>query len=191
MPRKLANALLILALLIFAVVSWQWLDDQDPAETVAQSAVPMAENQTDYTLEDFTITNVNNAKGQVYRLQGKSLAHFVNGTDSIIDTPVVQMSGADNQQWSGSADSGFLSPDFSTLELVGDVQLTHVRRNSPPVNVTTDSIDIDTRTRQMQAPQPVDIKGEHWSFKASQMQADLDNGILTFQSGVEANYAVP
>ena len=74
MPRKLANALLILFLLIVAVVSWQWLDDSRPTEQASQSTVPMAENETDYTLEDFVITNVNNHKGQVYQLRGKSLS---------------------------------------------------------------------------------------------------------------------
>jgi LPS export ABC transporter protein LptC len=191
MPRKLANALLILFLLIVAVVSWQWLDDRAPDQELAQLTVPMAENETDYTLEDFTITNVNNAKGQVYQLRGRSLAHFVNGSASVIDSPSIQMTGDDNQRWSGDAHAGYLSNDFSRLELVGDVRLSHVRENNPPVHVTTELLDIDTRSRQMQTTEAVSINGEQWSFQAAEMQADLDNGILNFQSGVEANYAVP
>lgn len=190
MPRKLANALLILFLLVFAVASWQWLDDRDATEQALQSSVPMAENETDYTLEDFTITNVNNNKGQVYQLRGKSLAHFVNGSNSIIDSPTVTMSADDNQQWSGDARIGYLSPDFAELELVGNVRFTHTRAGGAAVNVSAETISIDTRSRQMQSVEPVDIAGEHWSFQANQMQADLDNGILSFQSGVEANYDV-
>jgi len=191
MPHNLANAILILILLIVAVVSWQWLEDRDADETTGPSTIAMAENETDYTLEDFVITNVNNTKGQVYQLSGKSLSHFVNGSDSIIDSPSVNISGDRNQRWSGSAKVGYLSPDFTQLKLSGDVALAHLKGDSEPVNVSTEVIDINTQSRQMQAPQPVDIKGEHWSFAANQMQADLDNGILTFQSGVEAKYAVP
>ncbi|MEM7259809.1 MAG: LPS export ABC transporter periplasmic protein LptC [Pseudomonadota bacterium] len=191
MPRKLANALLIFLLLVVAVVSWQWIDERDSAESVAETTVPMAENETDYTLEDFVITNVNNSNGQVYQLRGKSLAHFVNDSNSVIDSPSITMSGENRQQWTGDARIGLLSPDFSQLKLSGDVRLSHISGDNPPVNVTTDAIDIDTGARQITGPQPLNIQGQHWSFQANQMQADLDNGILTFQSGVEANYAVP
>lgn len=191
MPRKLANALLILFLLVVAVVSWQWIDERDNVEAAAETTVPMAENETDYTLEDFVITNVNNTKGQVYQLSGKSLAHFVNDSNSVIDSPSITMTGANRHQWNGDARIGFLSPDFSQLKLSGDVQLSHIRGDNPPINVTTEMIDIDTSDRKITGPQPVTIEGLHWSFEANQMQADLDNGILNFQSGVEANYVLP
>lgn len=191
MPRKLANALLILFLLIVAVVSWQWLDDRESPEQTAQSTVTMAENETDYTLEDFVITNVNNSNGQVYKLSGESLAHFVNGSPSVINSPTVQMSGEEEQNWSGAARIGYLSADFSVLELTGGVKLSHNRGDNEIIMVATERLSIDTESRQMTSLDAVDIQGEHWTFQASQMQADLDNGILNFQSGVEANYAVP
>lgn len=190
MPRNLANALLILLLLIFAVASWQWLEERDPQQPSAQSTITMTENETDYTLENFLITNVNNTKGQVYQLSGKSLSHFINGSDSIIDQPSVQMSGANQQQWTGNASFGYLSSDFTKLKLAGNVELTHRRGDSMPINVATEALNINTQTRQMESADSVNIEGQQWSFRASQMQADLDNGILSFQSGVEANYAV-
>ena len=190
MPHKFANTLLIFFLLIVAVVSWQWLDDRDSAEPATENTVAMAINETDYTLEDFVITNVNNSKGQVYKLSGKSLSHFVNGRSSIIDQPTVQMSGQDQQVWSGHARTGYLSTDFSQLELVGDVELSHIRKDNPPVNVTAESLNIDSASQSMRSEQPVTIDGGQWSFQANQMQADVDKGILQFQSGVEAQYAV-
>lgn len=190
MPRKFANTLLILALLIVAVVSWQWLDDRDSTAPATENSVDMAINETDYTLEDFIITNVNNNKGQVYQLSGKSLSHYVNGNNSVIDQPSVQMTGQNRQSWSGDANTGYLSPDFSKLQLVGNVALTHNRNNPPPVNVSTETLNIDTNSRLMSTSEPVQIDGGQWSFQANQMQADVDNGILQFQSGVEAHYAV-
>lgn len=190
MPRKFANTLLILFLLVVAVVSWQWLDDRDRSELAPESTVAMAINETDYTLEDFVITNVSNTKGQVYKLSGKSLSHFVNGSDSIIDQPSVQMSGQEQQVWSGNARTGYLSTDFSQLELVGNVALSHTRKDNPPVDVKAQTLNIDSASRTMRSDQPVTIDGGQWSFQANQMQADVDNGILQFQSGVEAQYAV-
>ena len=190
MPRKFANTLLILALLIVAVVSWQWLDDRDSTAPATENSVDMAVNQTDYTLEDFVITNVNNNKGQVYQLSGKSLSHFVNDNNSVIDQPSLQMTGQNSQSWSGNATTGYLSKDFSKLQLVGNVALSHNRNDNPPVNVATEKLDIDTTSRQMTTNDPVQIDGGQWSFQANQMQADVDNGILQFQSGVEAQYAV-
>lgn len=189
MPRKLANALLILVLLIVAVVSWQWLDDRENNISSQSATVAMAENETDYTLQDFVITNVN-AQGKVYRLSGNSLSHFVNGNPSVIERPQVQMQGRGGQIWSGNAIAGYLSSDYSSLQLAGDVALSHKRTDNPPVNVSAEALRIDAENRQMTSDQPVTISGEKWSFKANQMQADVDNGILQFKSGVEAHYAV-
>ena len=190
MPRKFANTLLILALLIVAVVSWQWLDDRDSTAPATENSVDMAVNETDYTLEDFVITNVNNNNGQVYQLRGKLLSHFVNDNNSVIDKPSLQMTGQNRQSWTGNATTGYLSKDFSKLQLVGNVVLSHHRINNPPVNVATEKLNIDSASRQMTTTDPVRIDGGQWSFQANQMQADVDHGILQFQSGVEAQYAV-
>ena len=59
MPQQLANTFLIFALLVIAVLSWQWLDEDNtvPA-TTSEHPLEMVANQTDYYLQGFKITNL-------------------------------------------------------------------------------------------------------------------------------------
>lgn len=191
MPKRLANTFLIFALMVIAVLSWQWLDDDGVTTSTSDNPIQMAQNETDYYLEDFKITNVNNDKGQIYELSGTSLSHYFDQGNSSIERPIVRVFSNENDYWTGEAENGDLSADFSVLVLSGDVDLAHHRNNSlPQISVQTQSITINTETRQMTSDKPVQISSEKWSFKANHMQADVDRGMLLFNSGVEADYAV-
>ena len=191
MPKRLANTFLIFALLVIAVLSWQWLDEDTNTATTADDTIQMAQNETDYYLEGFNITNVNNDKGQVYELSGRTLSHYFEKGNSKIEYPIVRVFSNKNDFWTGQANTGNLSTDFSVLELSGDVDLAHHRENArPKVSIQTQKLTIDTNTREMTANQAVEISSDSWSFKANQMRADVDNGRLLFNSGVEADYAV-
>lgn len=191
MPRTLANTFLIFALLVIAVLSWQSLDEDRGVTTATENPIQMAQNETDYYLEGFKITNVNNNKGQVYELSGNTLSHYFETGNSLIEKPVVQVYSHEKDYWTGSATSGDLSADFSILVLSGNVDLAHHRNNQQPqLVVQAQTITIDTSKRQMTSDQPVQISSENWSFKANSMRADVDNGMLSFKSGVEADYAV-
>lgn len=192
MPQQLANTFLIFALLVIAVLSWQWLDEDNtvPA-TTSEHPLEMVANQTDYYLQGFKITNVNTSKGQVYELSGKTLSHFLETGNSLIVDPLVRFYRTDNDYWIGSANEGDLSPDFSVLRLSGAIDLAHHRENAnPQMSVIADSITIDTANRQITSDQPVQITSANWSVKANQMQADIDTGLLNFNSMVEADYAI-
>lgn len=191
MPKTLASSFLIFALLVIAVLSWQWLDDDAVTTSSSENPIQMAQNQTDYYLENFKITNINNDKGQIYELSGNSLSHFIEKGNSAIEYPVMQVFSNDDDYWTGKAQRGNLSADLSVLELSNNVDLAHHRHDSPPlVSVQTQSLTIDTKKRQMTSDQPVQFSSENWSFNANQMRADVDNGMVFFNSGVEANYAV-
>lgn len=151
----------------------------------------MARNETDYYLEDFHIVSVDNRQGQVYELRGKALSHYFKGGNSIVDQPLVRVYSEQQQHWQGSADSGEISPDFSTLSLSGNVDLYRDRdSNQAPIQLETESITINNTSQTMQSSATVLIKSENWSFRANRMQADINTGMLSFQTGVEADYAV-
>lgn len=191
MPKTLANTLLIFVLLVIAVLSWQWFDTDPTVKTAGQETIQMAQNKTDYYLEDFNITNVSNDKGQVYKLSGTTLSHYSEKGNSIIESPSVQVYSNEQDYWTGHADAGNLSADFSVLVLQGNVDLSHhTNSQQPKIELDAQSITIDTSKRQMTSDQPVQITAENWSFTANQMSTDVDNGMLSFESGVEANYAV-
>ncbi|OED40660.1 LPS export ABC transporter periplasmic protein LptC [Chromatiales bacterium (ex Bugula neritina AB1)] len=189
MPKTLFRTLWVFALMVFAALSWQWLEDGRTSIDPAENTVAMAKNQTDYYLEDFNIVNVDNHQGHVYELHGKTLSHYYNGGNSTVEQPIVRVYGAQQQHWQGSADSGEITADFSTLKLTGNVDLYRDRvSDQAPIQLETESITINNADNTMHTSDTVLIKSENWSFRANRMQADVNSGKLAFDTGVEADY---
>lgn len=213
MPSKLSRSLLIFALLVVAVVSWQWIDERGPETTLASDPLEMAQTQSDYYLENFEITNISNKTNVALEnntpentietragmpadrqltIAGKSLSHHYIDGNSTINSPIVKLRSADNGQWSARASSGVVSANFDVLDLQGEVRLTHKRTsNDKPVTVNTNAITINTTDKTISSHEPVQVEGEGWRYNASSMNAEIDQGILSFTSGVEAQFESP
>ena len=213
MPSKLAPVLLIFALLVIAVVSWQWIDDREAQPEAKTNRIEMAETQSDYYLEDFEIINISNKTGasavdnpapdttvehnagmpadRQLMIAGQSLSHhFIEGY-SIIKNPIVKLRSIDDGQWHARASLGTVSANFDVLDLEGNVELTHNRKkDTAPVTVDTNSLTIDTGKRTISSEEPVHVEGESWQHDANNMNAEIDRGILTFTSGVEAQFEI-
>ncbi len=190
------------------------MDERGSETIVISDPIAMAESQSDYYLENFEITNISNKTGPAgsadtelknkvehnagmpaarqLTIAGKSLSHHYIDGNSTIDNPIVKLRSADNGQWSARASSGVVSANFDVLELEGDVRLLHTRTNdSEPVTVNTDAITIDTSNQTISSQEPVQVEGSGWRYNASSMNADIDKGILSFTSGVEAQFESP
>jgi len=201
MPSKLSRGVLIFALLVVAVLSWQWIDDRDVQPQATTGTIEMAETQSDYYLEDFEIINVANSTsspsvnnentpaGRHLKLTGATLSHHHTEGYSIIQSPTVRLRSADDAQWHARAATGTISADFDVLNLQGDVELTH--NGKRPVTVNTNSISIDTSNRTISSNETVQVNGTGWQYNANTMRAEIDQGTLSFTSGVEAQFANP
>lgn len=207
MPTTLSRSLLIFALLVFAVVSWQWIDDRDAEPQTANDPIQMAETQSDYYLENFEIINISNKTNTApittenqpglpadrqLKITGQTLSHhFIEGY-SEIQNPIVSLRSKDNGQWHARASSGTVSANFDVLDLLGNVELTHNRSaDSSQITVDTNSLSIDTGSRTISSDESVQVEGNGWSYNARSMNAKIDLGILSFTSGVEALFESP
>ena len=215
MPVRVGRAFFLFVLLVVAVVSWQWLDDTSVTSLPDNESVDMAESQSDYYLEDFEIINVQNAEnnadtdlindsGNAARrvtITGKSLSHhYING-NSILDNPTVVLRTESDEYWQASASSGNVSAEFDVLDLQGAVELSHHKPGADKlisnsttdasITVDTESLTIDTSQGIIQTDDAVAVNGQGWEYTANSMRAEVDNGTLSFQSGVEATFANP
>jgi len=207
---KLAWALPVFILLVIAVVSWQWIDDRN-VTTQTDAPINMAASQSDYYLEDFEIINISNASGAIsdagnandsadrksrrLKLTGKSLSHnHIEGV-STLDNPVVVMRNENDDYWLASARSGNVSAEFDVLDLNGNVELTNSgpmnADNSDSIKIDTESLTIDTSQQVVETNDVVQVTGRGWHYKANSMNAEINNGRLSFQSGVEATFVSP
>ena len=197
MPANFGRGLLVFALMVFAVVSWQWINDRQVQPQTPDNPVTMAETQSDYYLEDFQIVNVSNPQtqgnsGRRLEVTGESLTHHFLLGHSIIENPSVQLHSQSDDAWNAQARQGTVSAEFDVLDLQGDVEVTHNPASGvAPISVDTQSITIDTTERVIQTEQPVEVTGNGWQYKANGMRAEVENGTLSFTSGVEAQFANP
>ncbi len=199
MPTKLGRGIWIFTLLAIAVLSWQWSDDRNVETLIEADTIEMAENQSDYYLEDFEIINITNPErnndsknGRYMRMVGKSLSHHYLEGYSSIEQPGVQLRTDNNEEWQANALNGQVSANFDVLNLQGEVELTHNRSlGKPPISVDTNSITIDSTARVISTDDTVEVNGSGWNYKANSMRAEIDNGVLSFTSGVEARFANP
>jgi len=191
MPNTLGRSLWIFGLLVIAVLSWHWLDNSATVLVKDDDPVAISRHQSDYYLEDFFILNVDNEHGQVYEITGDTLVHHVTEGNSTIDQPSVQVFNQSKDFWRGNATTGDLSADFNILTLSGSVALSqHRHEGSAPIKIDTESVTIDTDKLTMVATTPVKISSDSWTFEAEKMQADVESGTLSFDTGVEAQYDV-
>jgi len=197
MPSKLGTSLLIFALLVIAVISWQWSDDREVETQAQNNPIKMVETQSDYYLEDFEIVNIANSRnsttdGRYLKITGQSLSHhFIEGY-SLINNPTVHLRSTDGGQWQASALNGTISANFDVLDLQNNVVVTHSEKSDQQaVTVNTNSISIDNGKRTISSSETVKVIGRGWQYNANTMQAEIDQGTLSFTSGVEAQFANP
>ena len=213
MPSKLSSILLIFTLLVIAVVSWQWIDDRGTPPEASNSRIEMVETQSDYYLENFEIINISNNTGtsaadnptpgttvehnagmpadRHLTIAGQSLSHHYIEGYSVIKFPVVKLLTIDDGQWNARASLGTVSANFDMLDLQGNVELIHSRaKDTAAVTVDTNSLSIDTGNRTISSKEPVRVQGVSWQHNANNMNAEIDRGILTFTSGVEAQFEI-
>jgi len=125
-------------------------------------------------------------------ITGHSLVHLYGEGSSVIDQPSVRLLSTGSGLWHATASTGRISANFDKLDLQGNVELMHNRHpDNPPINVNTESVSIDTANQTINSNDSVEVLGEGWQHRARSMNADIGNGILSFTSGVEAQFESP
>ena len=201
MPSTLSKSLLTFALLVIAVVSWQWIDERDVQPRADSNTIQMVETRSDYYLENFEIVNIANSGnpttdgktiGSYLKITGQSLSHHYIEGYSLINNPTVHLRSSDGGQWQASASNGTVSANFDVLDLQNNVEIKHNQsRGRSEVTVNTNSISIDNGSRTISSSETVQVNGHGWQYNANTMHAEIDKGTLSFTSGVEAQFANP
>jgi len=165
-----------------------------------------AVSQSDYYLEDFEIINIsitskdgaggnNSSTSRRLKLTGRTLSHHHLEGYSTLENPVVQLQNENDDYWMATARRGNVSAEFDVLDLEGAVKLTNSSptdvSNDDSIKIDTESLTIDTSQRTVETNDEVQVQGQGWQYKANSMSALIDDGRLSFQSGVEATFESP
>lgn len=175
--------------LLAAYTGWQRMD-APPADTEGppQAAAP----DTDYTLEDFTLTLLDEGGRLNASVTGRSMAHDPRAKRSRIEAPRATVSGPGGSRWEGDARQGWISDDGGELHLSGRVRL--IRRpgeSVPPLELATEVLTLYPERDTAMTPAFVTIVQPGAKLEGTGMQVDLASGSYQLHAHVRGRYDTP
>lgn len=185
------RTILAIALLtmLAAYTGWQRMD----APPVGTGGPPQAAAlDTDYTLEEFTLTLLDEGGRLNASVTGRSMAHDPQAERSRIEAPRAMVSGAGSSRWEGDAQQGWVSDDGGELHLSGRVRLNrHPGESEPPLQFTTEVLTLFPKRDTAMTPAFVTLVQPGARLEGTGMQVDLARGSYQLHAQVRGRYDTP
>lgn len=175
--------------LVAAYTGWQRMDaPPSGTEELPQAAV----RGTDYTLEEFTLSLLDEQGRLGVSLTGKSLEHDPRDERSRIEAPRATVTGPGDSRWEGDAREGWITDDGGELHLSGSVRLRRKPGESvPPLELTTETLTLYPERDQARTPAFVTIVQPGARLEGTGMQVDLARGTYQLNAQVRGRYDTP
>jgi lipopolysaccharide export system protein LptC len=164
----------------------RWIQQPTSAPSlVANTAIARA----DYFLEDFSITQTNEAGQATYRLRGTSMIHYPTDTHATFLQPALDLFQHGQARWRVTAYEGKAATDGSQIELIGNVLGVEQTTATQGARVRTTAMTLKTRERIAETRHPVYVENQGLALEGVGLKAHLDNGRIHLLHEVHANYA--
>lgn len=186
--KRTILAIALLALLA-AYTGWQRMG-APPAGT--DGPPEAAALDTDYTLEDFTLTLLDEEGRLNASVTGGSLAHDPQAERSRIEAPRATVSAPGGTRWEGDARQGWVSDDGGELHLSGRVRLNrHPEESVPPLELSTEVLTLYPKRDIAMTPAFVTIVQPGARLEGTGMRVDLARGSYQLHAQVRGRYDTP
>ncbi len=141
----------------------------------------------DLFIRDFTLTAMNEDGKPGYTLQASYFEHFSDGSNSLIEKPVLHLLQA-NSNWIITAKTGEIDNDNHLIILHHDVVMQQQQAEFP-VQIETSQLKINTNSQIARSDQPVNIIQRELKLKAKGLILNNSTGELELLANVKGNYA--
>jgi len=135
---------------------------------------------------DFTLTAMNENGQPGYTLQASYFEHYNDGSNSLIEKPVIHLLQANNS-WIITAKTGELDNDNNLIILHDDVVMQQ-QQTDFPVQVKTSQLEINTTSQIARSDQQVNITQREFKFESRGMILNNSTGELELLASVKGNY---
>jgi len=162
-----------------------WLDNKKSQPENESVAALDEVIQTDYFMEDYSITTTD-IKGNPFRwLSGSKLEHFSNGDTTLIE-PKLQFSQQE-QHWLLVAKNGsFQEKDKIILD--GGVKIQQLNGKEKALNIETEHLDISLTENIASTNSKVTVSNENGQINAIGMNINFNQHQLRLLSQVKGHY---
>jgi len=181
--------LLVLVMFAAAVVSWQMVQQEDPAP---QTAHPSGPRQIDYYVTGLDVTRMTLTGIPAHRLRAENLHHYTDDETTELQQPHLTVFQDDAPPWEVDSERAWVSPDGSLVLLSGEVLIEREGdANNRPMRILTRELRVQPEQDYAETDEKVRVESESDWLVAVGMQAWLrPPSRLKFLSQVNS-YHVP
>lgn len=180
---------IVLLALIAAFTGWR---RAATPPTGSADPPPALTRDSDYTLERFALTVLNEQGRLAVSLTGETMEHDPGSERSLVNAPEATVTGTGDTRWKGSALKGWIADDGGELTLSGSVKLTREPSQSvAPLELTTETLTLFPEREQAMTEAPVTIVQPGARLQGIGMQVDLARGSYRLDSRVRGDYDTP
>jgi len=179
-PRRITG-LLLLALALLTI--WLLIEDDD---TSTQLSPSYGTRSSDYSMDDFTLTTMNEMGIPSQTLSGKTMSHYPDNDSTEIEFPIAHFFHPQKNTWLITANHGITFNDGDDILLTGNVIIT--QQENTDVELRTEKLNLDTSKETANTDQPVIIKTASSITHAVGMDAALAEGLVNLHTHVRGRY---
>ena len=185
MPRL--RILLVLAMVLAAVVSWQLVQNEEPASPAIKHSGP---REIDYYVTGLDITRMTIAGKPAHRLRAQNLQHYTDDETTELQQPQLTVFQDSAPPWEVNAERAWMSADGSLVLLSGEVLIEREGDgNNRPMRIVTRDLRVQPREDYAETDEKVRVESDSDWLDAVGMQAWLrPPSRLKFLSQVKGYY---
>ena len=170
-----------------ATFTW-WL--QHLVEPVATPTERALRHDADYTMETFTVTEMDAAGETHYRLQAESMEHYADDGSARLVKPQVRFFSRERVPWTLAAEEGTVSANNSEIHLNGAVVIERpASATQAPLRLTTSNVLIHPHDEVAETREHVMLQDPLNTTRAMGMRVQMNDERVQLLSQVQGRYA--
>lgn len=186
MILKVLAGAAVIALLFAGWLTFNSEQNNAPAQATARLA---AGASSGYSARDAELIETGADGRPMYTLHASTIRQQPGTQTAVLDDVAFQFRDAAGEVWNGHADQGYVQGAASTVDLTGAVSFWGtLPQSAAPVRISSDRLDVDTRTEVVTTPDPVVLEWNGQSLDARGLVAHLKEQWVKLQSDVHGTY---
>lgn len=176
----------LLVILLAALALWLWRQPryETPGAAARSGRGPV---EPGYVATGAVMLETGNDGRPLYRLRADRIAQLDPTSDIELTAPQFQYEGT--TVWTVTAHSGTLPPSQQQIRLAGEVLARGDQAGSEPMELHTDTLDVDLQTRQADTRDPVTMQWGANRLSATGLHADMQADYLRLKSPVHGEFS--
>lgn len=155
-------------------------------EAAAPTRQPL---QPGYYMTDARIAELGPDGRPVYRVEADSIVQNPQDSSIVMKDLALAYRAGNAQEWTLTAQSGYVPPGSRTIDLSGDVRIVgQPRPADKPGIIRTEQLSVDPQTDVASTQSRVDIEWDRGRLSAVGLQADLNDERLRLESSVHGRF---